>query len=88
VRLRVAVLAPPRQFFQASCDVAREARVRTLLTAVDGDGATYRMFDRLLERVVHARSSETLRRIRAVCADAVDILPHTATGRTASSLRN
>lgn len=51
---RVLPTAPDRLLFGASCAFVQGGGIRSLITTVNGDGLTYRMFDRVLDNVAHA----------------------------------
>ena len=51
---RALPAAPDRLQFGASCAFVQGGGVRSLITTVNGDGLTYRMFDRVLDNVAHA----------------------------------
>lgn len=51
---RAVPAAPERLLFGASCAFVQGGAIRSLITTVNGDGLTYRMFDRVLDNVAHA----------------------------------
>lgn len=51
---RVLPAAPDRLLFGASCAFLQGAGIRSLITTVNGDGLTYRMFGRALDNVARA----------------------------------